>query len=222
MQRFFAWAVLLIAIASIPAIAQTTEQKPSLYDGFDRSELTLWDTDSSVTKVDEQTLVIRQRARFKRLPLLSKQVFDLDLASQQNPIDMTIKLGTVKGSRTNVQEYNNFEFGWADEQGKLIFGWRWEFISEGKNQAHRMFNSQSWSSFWGIKPPKTLFTQGDIIGLRVTDATVQMLCNGKVVRSVGRPADLKNTEKCRIYISFIGPADGATVSLDDVQTTGVK
>lgn len=222
MQRIGAWAVLLMCLLVSGLQAQTADDNAAFYDRFDSTQLTLWECSNPAVKVEDHTLMLGQKVHFKRMPLLSKQVFDLDLASQQHPVDMTVKLISITGNASNTKEYNNLELGWADEQGQLVFGWRWEWTMQPGNHVNRLFNSESWSDFRYTKAPDTLFAKDDVIGLRVTDTTVQILCNGKVIRSVGRPSDLKNTGKCRLYLSFVGPANRAAVSLDDVRIVGAK
>ncbi|MFG0249809.1 MAG: hypothetical protein ACF8OB_13055 [Phycisphaeraceae bacterium JB051] len=175
-----------------------------------------------VARIADGHLILKQKARFKRVPLLSSQTFDLDLASQQYPIDLTVKLVAITGNRSNTREYNNIELGWADGDGKLVFAWRWELTQIDKSQAYRLFNSQRWTNFIYTKPSQSVFKDGDVIGLRITDAAVQMLRNGKVVRQTGRPSDLENTGKCRIYLSWVGPVDGAQLQLDDVRVDGLR
>ncbi|MBL4702774.1 MAG: hypothetical protein JKX85_16135 [Phycisphaeraceae bacterium] len=222
MQRCLMGIILIMSLLTLTVTAESTPAT-GVYDNFDNAELSLWQGPGKTTiKLKDQTVVFRQTARFKRMPLLSKQAFDLDLASQQYPIDLTVELVDLKGNNGNKKEHNNFEMGWANEKGKTIFALRWEFLSEGFNQANRMFNSKTWGARWWAKPPKVFFDEGDILGLRVTDTQVQILRNGKVTRSTARPADLPNIDKCRIYLSFMGAKNGALLTLDNVLTQGVK
>lgn len=179
---------------------------PLFEDDFSSGNLDAWNvTNVNTPVIVNEELLYVQRGFYGNYPATSKESFQVGTG-----IELSFDLVgfTINNSRT---EENRLDFGLADAEGNMVLGARWAFTNDTAHQNNRMYYGewakQHWAPSW--------FEPGDVMGIRVTQTSLELLKNGSVMRQVDHGLDLSEAQ-LKLYFLCHGPNDGGNVTLDNV------